>query len=95
MRPNKITLLTDLFLGTRNGFVTYKGSSHKLIPFLSKRLGRIYLSPEDRTIILSHMAVKHLDAIKPVERITVGDNSRKLFNMQEWGEISDLMQSSF
>lgn len=56
MRPNSITLLTDQFLGSRNGFVTYKGSSHKLIPYLSKRMGRIYVSPEDRTIILPRVA---------------------------------------
>ncbi len=71
MRPNSITLLTDQFLGSRNGFVTYKGSSHKLIPYLSKRMGRIYVSPEDRTIILPRVAETRISSapVSPVSAL--------------------------
>ena len=95
MRPNSITLLTDQFLGSRNGFVTYKGSSHKLIPYLSKRMGRIYVSPEDRTIILPRVAETRIDRVKPIEKVTIGDSRRKLFYREEWDDISNLLQSSF
>lgn len=94
MRQNNITLLTEEFLGARNGFVTYKGSSHKLIPYLSKRMGRIYVSPDDRTIILSRIAVKQLSEIKPFKKVTIGDTP-KLFCKKEWGDISELLQSCF
>ena len=95
MRPNSITLLTDQFLGSRNGFVTYKGSSHKLIPYLSKRMGRIYVSPEDRTIILPRVAETRIDRVNPFEKVTIGDSRRKLFYREEWDDISNLLQSSF
>ena len=95
MRPNSITLLTDQFLDSRNGFVTYKGSSHKLIPYLSKRMGRIYVSPEDRTIILPRVAETRIDRVKPFEKVTIGDSRRKLFYREEWDDISNLLQSSF
>ena len=95
MRPNSITLLTDQFLGSRNGFVTYKGSSHKLIPYLSKRMGRIYVSPEDRPIILPRVAETRIDRVKPFEKVTIGDSRRKLFYREEWDDISNLLQSSF
>jgi hypothetical protein len=95
MRPNSITLLTDQFLGSRNGFVTYKGSSHKLIPYLSKRMGRIYVSPEDRTIILPRVAKNRIKQVKPFEKVTIGDSSRILLYRDEWNDISNLLQSSF
>lgn len=88
-KSNLITLLTEDFLGVRNGFVTYKGSSHKLIPCHSKRMGRIYVAPKDRTIILSSKTPSNTSmpkSILPFDREIGLDNN-------EWIKISRIMAS--
>lgn len=91
MRQNNITLLTEDFLGVRNGFVTYRGSTHKLIPCHSKKMGRIYIAPNERTIILSSKTPSNTimpKSILPFDlKIGLDEN--------EWIKISRIMASSY
>ena len=91
---NDITLLPEQFLGTRNGFVTYKGSCHKLIAYSSRKLGRIYVAPEDRAIILPHTAaeISRLEA-KP-HSVTPPHRHIDL-DIEEWIEITRMMTSRY